>query len=77
MYTMSKRQHRQSTADPPTAKCKITNFFQQNTAETNDGVVEPVSRADPGSSDVELQDRELSSPAYDECDPGDVTNVYY
>ena len=29
-------------------KSKLTNFFQQNTAETNDRVVEPVCHADPG-----------------------------
>ena len=46
---------------------QITDFFQQNTAETNDGLVERVSLADPGGSDVELEDRELPSPACDEC----------
>ena len=49
------------------AKHKITDFFQQNMVETNDGIVEPVYHADPGGSDVELQDRELSCPACDEC----------
>ena len=48
---MSKRQHRQSTADLRadhlTAKSKITDLFQQNTAETNDGVVELVCWANP------------------------------
>ena len=65
---------RQSTADPPTAKSKITDLFQRNTAETNDGVVELVCRADPDGSEVELQDRELSFLAcdihvrmYDKC----------
>ena len=62
---MSKRQRRQSTADPPTAKSKITDLFQRNTAETNDGVVELVGQADPGGSEVEFQVRELSSPACD------------
>ena len=60
---MSRRQHRQSTADPPTAKSKITDIFERNTAETNDSVVELVCRADPGGSEVELQDRELASLA--------------
>jgi len=77
---MLKRKSGQSTTNPPMAKRKITDFFRQNTAETNhDGVVERVSRVDPGNdelelgefpsdagSDVELQDRELS-PACDEC----------
>ena len=62
---MSKRQRRQSPADPPLAKSKITDLFQRNTAETNDGVVELVCRADPGGSKVELQDCELLSPACD------------
>ena len=31
--------------------------------ETNDDVVELVCRADPGGSEVEPQDRKLSSPA--------------
>ena len=62
---MLKRQRRQSRADPTTAKSKITDFFQQNTAETNDGIVELVCRVDPGGSEVEPQDRELPSPAYD------------
>ena len=39
---MSKRQRRQSTADPPTAKSKITDHFQRNIAETNNGAVELV-----------------------------------
>ena len=62
---MSKRQCRQSTADPPTVKSKITDLFQWNTAETSSGVVEPVCRVDPGGSEVELQDCELSLPACD------------
>ena len=65
MYVMLKWQRRQSTADPQMAKCKIINYFQRNTAETNNGVVEPVGRADPGGSEVELQDCDLSSHA--EC----------
>ena len=60
---MSKWQRRQSTADPPVAKSKITDLFQRNTAETNDGVVELVCQADTGGSEVELQNRELSSTA--------------
>ena len=62
---MSKLQRRQSTADHPMVKSKITNLFQQNTAETNDSVVELVCRADRGGSEVELRDYELSSPACD------------
>ena len=62
---MLRWQRRQSTADPPTAKSKITDLFQPNTVETNDGVVELVCRVDPGGSEVELQDGELSSPACD------------
>ena len=62
---MTKRQSRQSTADPPTAKSKITHLFQRNMAETNDGVVELVCRADPDGSELELQDHELSSTACD------------
>ena len=46
-------------------KSKIIDLFQRNTAETNNGVVEPVCRADPGGSEVELQDRDLSSLACD------------
>ena len=42
------------------AKRKITDFFQRNTAETNDSVVEPGCHADPGGSAVELQHCELS-----------------
>ena len=73
---MSKRQHRQSTADLSTAKHKITYFFQRNMAETNDGIIEPVCYAHPGGSEVELQDRKLSSPACNECsDKQDVTLV--
>ena len=34
-------------------------------AETNNGIVELVCQADPGSSEVELQDREMSSHACD------------
>ena len=64
-YAMLRRQRRQSTADHPTAKSKITDLFQRNTAETNDGVVELVCQSDPGGSEVELQDRELSSLACD------------
>ena len=60
VYAMLWLQRRQSTADPPT-KSKITDPFQRNTPETNDGVVELVCRADPGSSEVELHDAELSS----------------
>ena len=52
-------------------KRKITQFFHQTTAKTNDGVVEPVCRADPGGSDVEFQNRELLFPA------GDVTDIVY
>ena len=57
----------QSTVDPPTTTRKITQFFHQTTAKTNDGVVEPACRADPGCSDVEFPDRELLSTAGDEC----------
>ena len=64
-YAVSKRQRRQSIADPPMAKSKITNVFQWNTAKNNDGVVDLICRADPASSEVELQDCELSSPACD------------
>ena len=53
---MSKWQRRPSTADPPTAKSRIIDLFQRNTAKTNNGVVELVYRADPGGSEVELQD---------------------
>ena len=59
---MSKQQCRQSAADPLTAISKITDLFQQNTVETDDGLVELVCRADPGDSEVELQDCELLSP---------------
>ena len=51
----------------PRAKRKIAYFFQWNTRETNDGIIEPVCRADPGSSEVELQDCKLSSLACDDC----------
>ena len=54
-------------ADPPMAKSKITDFFQQYTAEANDGVVELVRRADPGGSKLELQDRELFIINYYYC----------
>ena len=64
-YGMSKWQRRQSTAVPPTVKSKITDLFQWNTAETSSGVVEPICRVDPGGSEVELQDCELSFPACD------------
>ena len=65
---MSKRQRRHSTADPPyNGETHIIDFFYQNTAETNDGIVEPVCCADPGGSDVQLQHHELSSPDCDEC----------
>ena len=64
---MSKKQQRQSTADPPTAKSLITEFFHLNTAEANNGVVQPLCGADPGGNEVEFQDSELSSPALDEC----------
>ena len=64
---MSKRQRMQSTVDPPTTKRKITQFFHQTTAKTDDGVVERVCCADPGGSNVEFPDRELLSPAGDEC----------
>ena len=53
-----------------TTKRKITQFCHQTTAKINDGVVEPVRRADPGSSDVEFSDSKLlspASPAGDEC----------
>ena len=46
-------------------KSKITDLFQRNKAETNNGVVELVCRADPGCSEVEIQDHELLSPACD------------
>ena len=49
--------------DPPTTKRKITQFFHQTTVKTNDAVVEPERRADPGGCDVEFSDRELLSPA--------------
>ena len=64
---MSKWQHRQSTADPPTTKSQITDFFQQNMVESNNGAVQPLCRADPGGGEVEFQDCEMSSPALDEC----------
>ena len=57
---MLKQQSRESTADPPTVKCKNPNYFQMNMAETNNGVDEPVYCADPCGSEIELQDRELS-----------------
>ena len=50
-------------------------------AETNNGICSQASRADPGGSDGEVQDRLLLSPACDECsdktscDPSDVTMV--
>ena len=56
-YAMLNRQRRQSTADPPTARSKITDIFQRDTAETNDGIVELVCGADPGGSEDELQKR--------------------
>ena len=56
---MAKRQLRRQSA--AAAKCKITDLFQRNTVETNDGVVELVYRADPGGSEAELQDCDLSS----------------
>ena len=62
---MSKQQSKQSTADLPPAKCKITDLFQWNMPETSDFVVKLVCQVDPGGSKVELQDRELSSPACD------------
>ena len=62
---MSRRQLGKSTADPTTAKSKITDLFERTTAETNDGVVELVCRADPDGSEVELQDLELSFLACD------------
>ena len=34
-------------------------------AETNDGVVELVCKADPGGNELQVQDRELASPAWD------------
>ena len=64
---MSERQRTQSTVDPPTTKRKTTQYFHQTAAKTNDGVVEPVCRADPGGSHVEFPDRELLPPAGDEC----------
>ena len=64
---MSNRQQRKSTADPLTANSLITEFFQPNTAEANNGVVQPLCGVDPGGSEDEFQDSELSSPALDEC----------
>ena len=64
---MSKRQLTLSTVDPPTTKQITAQLFHHTTAKTNDGVVEPVKRTDPGGSDVEFPDRELLSPAGDEC----------
>ena len=64
---MSKRQRKQSTADPPKVKSQITEFFQRNMVESNDGVVQPPCHVDPGGGEVDFQDCELSSPALDEC----------
>ena len=64
---MSKWQRRQSPADPPTAKSQVTDFFQRNKAEANNGVVQPLCHVDPGGGEDEFQDCELSSPALDEC----------
>ena len=56
---MSKRQCRQSTADPLDGEKQNHRPFPAE----HDGIVKLVCRGDPGCSEVELQDSELSSPA--------------
>ena len=53
--------------DPPIEKSQITDFFQLNIAEANDGVVHPLCHADRDGGEFEFQDCELSFPALDEC----------
>ena len=68
---MSKRQRRQSTADPLNGEKQNHRPFPAE----HDGIVELVCRGDPGCSEVELQDRDLSSRACDIHAQYVVTNV--